>query len=250
MRRRPGPGRGRRTAEQTRDLLLRAAVDLLRDRAGRAGDDVMSASLAHVRFTQVAERATQLVRAETGDPQAPQITTGAIYQLWPTQPDFQADLLLHVADLQAVLVPGLAVSVAWFREAAAQGIPLEVVLARLSEEVHRHYREDPLFRVELGFLLGAVDPRVRQALARRQEAFLADADRAWSALLDSYRLRLRPPHRIRDLTIAVASCIIGAVVFWFADPRGLADPAGGDPGGLGLVSRSVLHLVQGFTEPE
>ncbi|HEY6798424.1 MAG TPA: hypothetical protein VI248_27410 [Kineosporiaceae bacterium] len=255
---RTAAARPRRTVAQTRELLLRAGVDLLRDRAGEAGDSVVAVALAHVRFTQVAERATVLVRAESGDPDTPAVTTGALYNLWPNQTDFQADLLFHVAELQSALVPDLAESTVRFRQASARSEPLDAVLAELVDQVHRHYREDAIFRIELGFLISACDRRVQQALAHRHEAFAAGADRAWQALLDAYGRRLRPPYRIRHLTNAVAACLIGAVVLWYADPACVADPAdpagrdaapdpGGQPG-RSLTARAVQALFDALTE--
>jgi hypothetical protein len=67
----------RRTPAETRDLMLAAAVDLLRERAQASGDEVLAAALAHVRLSQVAERATAMVREQTGDA-APGSTPGRI----------------------------------------------------------------------------------------------------------------------------------------------------------------------------
>jgi hypothetical protein len=237
----------RRTPAETRDLMLRAAVDLLRQRAQASGDEVLAAALAHLRLTQVADRATAIVREQTGDQGATGITTGAIYQQWPSQAEFQVDLLFHIADLQARLVPGLAESMARFRQAQAEELPLEALLIRLMEEVHRHYREDPLFRVELGFLLGAGDERLRAAIAHRQVAFYEDADRAWQALLDSYGRSMRAPFTIRDLTRAMAAQIVGSVVIWFADPDILRDPLGDDE--ASLMSRAMVAIFERMTVP-
>ena len=237
----------KRTLAETRELMLDAAVDMICERAQQAGDEVIAAALSHVRLTQVAQRATGLVRARTGNLDATAITTGALYQIWPNQVDFQADLLFHIADRQATLVPGLADSIQRFQVASAEAVPLEEILCRTMEEVNRHYREDPLFRVELGFLISVCDPRVRAALAHRQSAFKATADQAWQSLMDTYGLRLRPPFRIRDLTNAVAAQISGAAIIWFADPEGLDDPAG--QGGWTLASRTIFAIFTQFTEP-
>lgn len=247
MARRTGTRMPRRTPAETRDLMLRAAVELIRERAQASGDEVLAAALSHLRLTQVAQRATAIVREETRDDGATAITTGAIYQQWPSQADFQIDLLFHIADLQATLVPGLAESVVHFAEAESEDLPLETVLMRLMEEVHRHYREDPLFRVELSFLLGAGDPRLRAAIAHRQATFYETADPAWQALLDTYGLQVKHPFAIRDLTRAMAAQIAGAVVVWFADPEIVRDPLGEQD--ASLMSRVMVAIFDRLTEP-
>jgi hypothetical protein len=246
MARRTGTRMPRRTPDETRDLMLRAAVDLIRERALASGDEVLAAALAHLRLTQVAERATAIVREQTGDAGATAITTGAIYQQWPSQAEFQIDLLFHIADVQAALVPGLAESVAQFRLAESEDLPLETLLMRLMEEVHRHYREDPLFRVELSFLLGAGDDRLRAAIAHRQAAFYEEADQAWQALLDTYGRRMRQQFAIRDLTRAIAAQVVGSVVVWFADPDILRDPLGEEE--ASLMSRVMVAIFERLTE--
>ena len=88
----------KRTLAETRELMLQAAVEMICERAEMSGDDIVASALSHVRLTQVAQRATGLVRARTGNLDAAAITTGALYQVWPSQADFQADLLFHIAD--------------------------------------------------------------------------------------------------------------------------------------------------------
>lgn len=237
----------RRYPAQTRELMFRAAMELIAERAMSSGDDVVASVLAHVKLTAVAKRATQLVRAETGDLRAKAITTGAIYQQWQSQAEFQADLLFRIADVQATLVPGLPESLLRFREARAQGVPIEKVLLRVMEDVHRHYREDPMYRVELGFLVGAHDPRLREALVRRQESFYASVDEAYKGLLEAYGLRMREPFAVRDLSRVIASQIAGSVVTWYADPALLEDPLGEE--NASLMSRAVLAIFERFTEP-
>jgi hypothetical protein len=241
----------KRSKEETRALMLRAAVDLLRERALSQGDDVVSAAMAHIRIADIAARATDLVRAELGsadDARAggTSITTGAVYQIWPRQSDLQSDLLFHIAELQAVLVPGAAETVHRFADAARSGTRLEDVLRSTAEEIWRVYRDDPMVRIELSFLIAAVDPRVRAALAHRRERFSASADQVWQGLLDAYGLQIRAPYRLRDLTTAIAAQIVGSVVLWWADPHVLADPF---EGRLSLTAHSVTTLVRELTEP-
>lgn len=218
-------GGARRTAEQTRKLLLDAGVELLRERVRQVGDHVVAAALSHVRFTEVADRATAMVRDPAGNPRA-KVTTGAIYNLWPTQVDYQVDLLLHVAHLQSALVPAGDESPDSLRAAQGEGVTVDQAVADLAADVTCHYRQDPLFRVELGFLVGAQDPRVRQALAHRRETFFAAADQRWQAMLDVYGLELTPGRRLRDLTTAVATGIIGATVLSFAYSDDTVDAQG------------------------
>jgi len=237
----------RRSAEETRQLLLRAGVDLVRERAGQPGDETMAAALAHVRLTQVVDRATQLVRQESGDGTAPALTTGAVYNLWPTQAEFQADLLLHIADIQSSLSLNVEKGRAHFQASARAGVPLAEVLRTLVERVLRVHRDDALYAVELGFGASAVDPRVQRALRHRQDAFLAGVELSWQSLLDAYNLRLRPPYSIHHLAVAVAMQVRGSVSMWYADPDIDADPA--DEEGWGLTARTISAVFHAMTTP-
>jgi hypothetical protein len=133
-----------------------------------------------------------------------------------------------------------------FEMASAAEMPVEAVLCQTMEEVHRHYREDPMYRVEMSMLLGACDPRLRAAFAHRMASFYVTADQAWQGLLDAYALRIRPPFTIRHLSRAVAAQIAGPVVIWFQDPEILDDPL--DEPGRSLMSRTVLAVFERLTE--
>lgn len=237
----------RRSADDTRQLLLRAGVDLVREWAGRPGDETMAAALAHVRLTQVVDRATDLVRQDSGDRNAPAVTTGAVYNLWPTQADFQADLLLHIADIQATAVVDVERGRALYQASAAAGVPLSEVLRILVDRVRRQHQGDALFAVELGFSASAADPRVQRALRHRQDAFLAIAEPTWQSLLDAYHLQPRPPYTIHHLTVAVAAQLVGSVVLWYANPDIDADPA--DEEGWGLTARAAAAVFDAMTMP-
>jgi hypothetical protein len=124
-------------------------------------------------------------------------------------------------------------------------LPIETLLMRLMGEVHRHYRQDPLFRVELSFLLGTGDPRLLAALAHRQATFYEAADQAWQALLDTYGRSMREPFAVRDLSRVMAAQVVGSVVIWFSDPDILRDPLGEE--GASLMSRAMVAIFNQLT---
>jgi hypothetical protein len=242
----------KRSKEETRELMLRAASDLLRRTANAEGDAVVAAALAHVRLTDIADRATELVRAELAgsDPQraaAARVSTGAIYQLWPRQADFQADLLFYIAEHQAELNPPAEKVLEQCRAEAEDGVPFVHAVVTVVQDSFAYYRDDPLFRVELSFLMAASDPRVAAALAHRHRRLADGADQLWSHLLDIYGRRMRHPYQVADLTTAVAAQISGSVVLWWAEPTRLADPHG-DPR-LTLACRATALLLEAMTEP-
>lgn len=77
----------KRSVGQTGLLMLRAATKLAAAYTDEASDSAVSAALAHIRLTDLAAKATELVRKETGETDSLPITTGAIYQVWPSQAD-------------------------------------------------------------------------------------------------------------------------------------------------------------------
>jgi BetI-type transcriptional repressor, C-terminal len=234
----------RRSIEQTRALMLQAATNLVADRTRGTGDEVIAAVLAGVRVTEVVAEATNIARAECGDEDLAPITTGALYQVWPTQPDFQADLALHIAQLEAVVVPDPSATSALIDE----GLPLHEVLRRTIDGSFAFQRDDPMFRVMLGFYSRANNPRVRDALRESYESFGAQAREAWSTILRRYNLRMRPPFEIDDLATAVAALVEGLTMQWIAEPERLRDPAGEE--GWTLLTRTVVAVFDAFTECE
>ena len=112
----------RRSLEETRALMLEAATKIVCAGTADTSEAAVSAALAHVRVKQVTEEATRIIRARLGEESAPAVTTGSIYQIWPAQADFQAELLFHLTSRQAQLVPSLSDSVRRFDKAVADGI--------------------------------------------------------------------------------------------------------------------------------
>lgn len=237
----------KRSITETRELMLRAATELACQRVGDADEEAIAAALAHVRLTEVAAQATRIVRAETGDHDATAITTGAIYQVWPTQAEFQADLLFHIAELDAALVPDLDQSAAVVSAGSAAGRPPGEALVEVIERAFGYTRQNPVFFLFLSFYVRSGSPRVRQALRQSYESFVPTVSTVWQLILDAHGRRVREPFTVDQLATAATALIEGFALRWVADPERTADPLG--EAGHSLLSRTIEVVFDGFTEP-
>jgi hypothetical protein len=244
----------KRSLAETRELMLRAAANLVRRAVTESREDAPSAALAHVRLTEVAAEATRIVREELAGTGASgtgasgagaAITTGAIYQVWPTQADFQADLLFYIAGLDASsdsLIDELPPMIA---AAAASGQPaaeaLRVIIARSFE----YTRQSALFYTSLSFYKHAANERVRQAMRRSTEAFGEGIRPVWQQLLDAYRLQVRPPYTVDNLSLAIGALIEGLSMAWLNAPELTADPLGQE--GWSLTGRTAQMIFDQMT---
>ncbi len=239
----------KRSREQTRALMLRAATELVCEGVSDPGDPGVSAVLAYVQLTEVAARATAIVRAELADALGAEITpitTGAIYQVWPNQSDFQADLLFHLAELDAASGPGIGEVEQIVREAVAAATPLPEVIAAMIEQSFRHTRDSAVFYATLSLYPRCGNARVREALGHGDERF-ADAIRpVWQMLLDGYRLRMRAPYTVEELAVSVGAILEGCALQWRRKPEWTADPLG-DPD-VSLPTRLAQMVFAQMTE--
>jgi hypothetical protein len=227
--------------------MLTAATNLVCDGTRDSSDAAMANALAHVRVKEVAQEATRMVRAQTGDENAPAISIGSIYQMWPLQADFQADLLFHIAEQHAALVPDLPESIRIFEESLASGAPVTEVVRRVLEVNHQHNVQSATFRVVLSFFATVANARVREALARLDEKFMTVVCEAWQRMLDAYGLRVRPPYTVQHFATSMAALLNGFHLRAIANPEGLGDPEGDQE--WSLVTRTAVMLFEQFTEP-
>jgi hypothetical protein len=243
--------------------MLRAATELVCEGINDASDAAVAAALAHVQLTEVAARATRMVEAELAarapgpgsvpDGDAAQardgapITTGAIYQVWPTQAEFQADLVCYIGELDAAYEPAIAAAAQIVADGVAAGQPAEQTLARLVGWSYERTRESPTFYVSLGFFLRSGNARVREVLAHGDQAFATAIRPVWQAMLDGYGLRMRPPYTVEDLAVAVSTLIEGFALQWKRQPERTADPLGED--GWSLAARLTVMMFTQLTEP-
>ena len=240
----------KRSLAETRDLMLRAATNIVCRAVTEAADDAPSAALAHVRLTDVAAEATRIVRGELtsgadGFAGAATITTGAIYQVWATQADFQVDLLFHIADLDATsgsLMDELSPMIA---EAAANGAPLDEVLRTTIARSFEYTRQSALFYTSLCFYRHSANERVKQAMRRCTSAFVEGIGPVWQQLLDAYDLQVRPPYSVDQLAVAIGALIEGLSLVWVSDPELTDDPFGQD--GWSLTGRTAQMIFEQMT---
>lgn len=227
--------------------MLEAATKLVCAGTSDTSEAAVAAALAHVRVKSVTEEATRIMRERLGDDAAPAITTGSIYQIWPAQADFQAELLFHLTTRQAELVPGLPESVRRFKEAAESGTTWQEALNAVLRDNHENHRVEPIYRVMLGFYASAANPRVREALGHYGKSFTEVASEAYQALLDAYGRRMRAPYGVEHLATTIAALLDGFHMRWIAEHPDLEDPEGED--GWSLATRAAVTMFDHFTEP-
>lgn len=234
----------RRSVDETRRAMLDAAVRLVLRTIEEPAADVLTSAVAHIRVTDVVVEATRVVAEELGEraEEYHPFSIGALYHVWPTQTDFQNDLLLHLAYLSAEVVPTIATTAAQIES----GLVGEELLYATLRTAWEHTRNDPLFRAMLGAYPYIANEEIRRAIAYQLDEFFTQVARAWRHTLSASGREMRPPFTIEDLARAVAALIGGFALQWLANPtKGLADPVG-DPA-WDLPTRSIEALIEAFT---
>lgn len=236
---------GRRPVEQTRDLMLTAAMRLLERSVDDDSDDGLAFVVSNIRVTDVVTEATRLAAEELGgsaDDYHP-FTIGALYQIWPTQPEFQAALLLHVTQLRSQVYPTAEITQAHI----AEGIRGEALRDMTMTEAWHHNRSDPLARVLLATYPRIANAQIRDAMASSYESFFGEVSKAWRLILAECGRQPRPPFDETHIARSIAALIEGFSLQWLSDPAALADPAGDDRSDLAM--RAVVALIDSLTEP-
>jgi hypothetical protein len=235
----------RRTVEASRQLMLDAAVTLLTASTLDDQEAAIAAAAAQVRVTDVVEEATRIAAESEGgstDDYLP-MTIGALYQIWPTQRAFQADLVRYVAQLESVIVPGRGAPA----EAAARGLTTREILRDNLHEALEYVRDDPLHRLLLGFYAHSHHPEVGEALTNNCRSVHAGAIELWRELFDVCNLQMRPPYTLDALATTVTALIEGFAQRWMHDPTGLVDPLA-EPD-WNLATRAMVLLTEAMTMP-
>lgn len=236
----------RRPVDQTRELMLTAAVRLLAESVDDDSDQGLAFAVSHIRVTDVVAEASRLAAEEQGgtaDEFHP-LSIGALYQIWPTQPEFQSELLLHLAaEVGSLVHPTAATTQAHIDE----GIRGEALRDLTMREAWQHNRTDPIARAMLAAYPRVANPQIRSHLADGYARFFDQVAPAWQLILTESGRRPRPGYTEVHVARAVAAVIEGSTLQWLADPAALADPEGQD--GWDLTMRAIVAVIDAFTEP-
>lgn len=220
----------RRSRDETKDLLLGAALDQLYEKG-------LFVAVTHIRLTEVVKAAG--------------FTTGAAYKVWERQEDFHRDLAVEAIRFRERLA--IAQTVQLIHKAVDGGAPLREIL-RLGSPAHLHPPEagDPfLIALALRTLSPSV-PEIAEASRGRHEESVEAFEQLYEAMLLRFRLRIRAPFALRDLSNALAAITEGFALQTLCDldhPTFDIDDESGVGAEWSLLAVTVDAIVTRFTEP-
>jgi len=192
----------------------------------------------------------------------PPRTTGAFYNIWPSQSAFRRALLDHVLSLDQFqadeAITDLLGQVAKDPDTDAQ----EAVrlVANLAFDV---MRDDPSFRLQHALWTRAdVDPDVRDGLRRLHQTITDTMTPRYREVLEQSGRRMAPPFTLDTLAVAIAALAEGLNVRRAIDPDAVPDDVGppptarptapddGSPERRWSTFAALAHvLLDGMTEP-
>lgn len=235
----------RRPVDQTRSLMLSAAVKLLADSVNDDSEEALAFAVSHIRVTDVVAEASRIAAEEQGgsaDEFHP-LSIGALYQIWPTQPEFQSELLLHLAELGSVVQPTAETTRAHLDE----GVRGEALRDLTMREAWVHNRSDPIARAMLAAYPRIANEQIRSHLADGYAHFFRQVAPAWQLILVECGRRMRPGYTEIHLGRAIAALIEGFTLQWLVDADALRDPDGDPEWDLAL--RTIVAVIDSLTEP-
>lgn len=230
----------RRTADDTRRLILEAALQMLLERGATAG-------VQHIRLQEVLRSVG--------------LTTGAAYRIWTDQTDFHRDLAVEMVGLRfAPPVTSASVAIQEVLESGgsldevARVAALDFVTYASKFHLEPESRDSHAFITALALRTAAGSwPELRVASAERHRGSIAAFAEFYGALLQRYGRRVRSPLTIVDFTEAMAALGEGFAV---RAAEGLDHPSYDIPEGGELPSGEwtlfgigIQGLVAAFTIP-
>lgn len=174
---------GRRTVENTRQLLLDVGVRLLFERGANGG-------VTHIKLSEVAA--------------ASDLTTGAAYRCWDNQDAFHSDLA--TAAVRWRDAEPIAATVARITKLVETRAPLDEVIRVAAEENLFSYPEDTAFLTTIALrACGPTDEGLAAAGRDRLATAIDSSATMYAALLQIYGLRPRAPFTVVHLALTLAA---------------------------------------------
>jgi len=230
--------RKRRTREETRQLLLEAAIRVV---VARSNGDVDGSTnpLAGVRITDALEEVNRLLHER--DPSAPQMTTGAAYNIWPSQEEFQQALLDKI--LLDASTPEIDRVKAELASGLREGIPWRDLVVRcFGVDFEVSYQEPTIFLM-IGMTALAPPQRLSAMIQPGNERYLAETGAIIEQILQYAGRRIAPGLTVADLVWAIEAVESG----YMLRRRSNQDVTSRTTGGLTVVQAAVLALVEAFS---
>jgi len=237
-----GAVRRRRTRDETRDFLLEAAVRLVESRVVGDGSAPVN-PMADVLVTDVLAEANRTLRE--ADPGATKMTTGAAYNIWPAQADFQSDLLARVLDEAAT--PGIERVRAATLDGLARRLPWRAVLAHTIEVDYRESFNEPSMFLMIGLAALAAPGDVAAGEQRANERYVKESGELLEAIIRYAGRRLRAGRSVEDLVWAIEALEVGYLLRMRIDSD---IPLRPDADGATALAAAAAGIVEAFTEPD
>ena len=227
--------RRRRPREETRELLLQEAEDLLVERLVQGSDSLNP--LAAIRITDVL--ASINARVEDG----PSMTTGAAYQIWESQTAFQDELLDRI--MRRVAVPWEVRVREAIGTAMAAGLPLADVVAALTNDAAQ-----PRELVELSLAAGLSAFVAPKRIRRAERKANAEYVRVLGGILDemvAYADRqMRSGLTVADIVWSWEALGVGFNLRDRSHPELVRRT---DAHGMSIEALAYFGIIEAMTEP-
>ncbi len=198
--------------------------------------------LADVLVTEVLDEANRALTE--ADAAARKMTTGAAYNIWPAQADFQMDLMARVLD--AAATPGIERVRRAALSALARQLPWQEVLAEAIEVDFSESFDEPAMFLMIGVAALAAPADVTAGERRANERYVAATVELLSAIVEYSGRRLRPGRTIEDLIWAIEALEAGLLLRMRRAPE---VPLRQDAQGFSVLAAAAVGVVEAFTEP-
>ncbi len=227
--------RRRRPREETRELLLQEAEDLLVERLAGGSDQLNP--LASLRITDVLRSINARNESE------PAMTTGAAYQIWESQTDFQDELLDRI--MRKVAVPWESRVREAISAAMDAGLPFADVFAAMSDvEVPPH--ESVELSLAAGLSAFVAPKRIRRAERKANAEYVRVLGGMLEEILAYDGRQMRAGLTVADIVWSIEALDVGYNLRERSHPELLRRT---DAQGTRVSALAALGIILSMTEP-